>query len=150
MRFVAFVGVCVVGVLGCGGAAESNPPATPAAVQEPQTFAAQVSLGQKVYAQACASCHGASGEGTDAPRLVGLDKGALPLNPPPSAKFRKVQFKTAADVAGFAVKSMPPDRPGSLRESEYWAVLAFDLHANGVDLPTPLGPANAKDVVLHK
>lgn len=62
----------------------------------------------------------------------------------------KVQFKTAADVAGFVVKNMPPGAGGSLKEHEYWSILAFDLHANGVDLPKKIDGSNAKDVVLHK
>ena len=49
-------------------------------------------------------------------------------------KVRKSQFVTVADVAEFAVENMPGDAPGSLSEEEYWAVLAFDLMANGIDL----------------
>lgn len=37
-------------------------------------------------------------------------------------------------MAGFAVKNMPPDAPGSLSADEYWEILAFDLQANGIDL----------------
>ena len=66
--------------------------------------------------------------------MVGLKQGALPLDPPAGAKYRKTQFKTVADVAGFAVKTMPADNPGSLTEEQYWAILAFDLKANGIDL----------------
>jgi cytochrome c len=136
----------------CGG--NEQPPASPSApgggAAAPATFAEQVTAGQKLYADNCASCHGNSGEGTNAPRVVGLDKGALPLDPPPDRKFRKTQFKTAADVAGFVVKSMPPNKPGSLSESEYYSILAFDLHANGVDLPNKIDGSNAATVVLHK
>ena len=111
-------------------------PMTPAAsVAPPANFAEQVALGQKVYGAQCAGCHGASGEGSkDAPAVVGLDKGALPLAPAPTAKYRKTEFKTVADIAEFVVKSMPPKAPGSLTAEEYWAILAFDLKANGIDL----------------
>ncbi len=157
MRIVAIVCLASV-VVACGGGGDgaSPPPATPTpapastAVAEPQTFPEQVAAGQKLYGDKCASCHGAGGEGTRAPRVVGLDKGALPLDPPASSKYRKNQFHTAADVAEFAVKAMPPMAPGSLKESEYWSILAFDLHANGVDLPHKLDGSNAKEVVLHK
>jgi cytochrome c len=136
----------------CGG--NEQPPASPSAPSgggaAPSTFAEQVTAGQKLYADNCASCHGNSGEGTNAPRVVGMDKGALPLDPPPDRKFRKTQFKTAADVAGFVVKNMPPNKPGSLSESEYYSILAFDLHANGVDLPNKIDGSNAASVVLHK
>jgi ubiquinol-cytochrome c reductase cytochrome c subunit len=143
-------------VVACGGGnAESGGATTPASSSgsgpAPQTFAAQVEHGQKLYGEKCASCHGAGGEGSaNAPRVVGVDKGALPLDPPAGAKYRKTQFKTAADVAGFVVKAMPPGGDPSLKEEDYWAILAFDLKANGVELPHKLDASNAKEVVLHK
>jgi cytochrome c len=101
----------------------------------PANFAEQVELGGKLFGAKCAKCHGPSGQGTsDAPRVVGLADGALPLEPPAKAKYRKGQFKTVADVAGFVVKAMPPNAPGSLSEEEYFSILAFDLKANGIDL----------------
>jgi mono/diheme cytochrome c family protein len=123
----------------CGGSAP--PAAAPAAAQtaaatpaSPGTFAAQAQAGQELYAKNCAGCHGAHGNDGKAPPVVGLDKGALPLDPPPTAKFRKSQFKTVGDVADFVVKTMPPKAPGSLSADEYYAILAFDLQANGIDL----------------
>jgi mono/diheme cytochrome c family protein len=146
--FVAFVLPSVLAMVGCGGSAPA--PETPAAetshapsseiatspseTAAPATFGEQVTLGAQLYGKNCAECHGASGEGTPGPRLVGLDKGALPLYPPPTAKARKTQFKTVADIATFVVTSMPPKAPGSLKDEEYWAILAFDLKANGIDL----------------
>jgi hypothetical protein len=56
------------------------------------------------------------------------------LDPPPNAKHRKTQFKTVSDVATFTVQTMPARKPGSLQPDEYWAILAFDLKANGIDL----------------
>jgi S-disulfanyl-L-cysteine oxidoreductase SoxD len=136
-----------------GGSAESAPPATAGtsstSAAGARTFADQAAAGGKLYGANCASCHGSGGEGAKAPRVVGLSEGALPLDPPPTAKYRKTQFKTAADVAGFVVKNMPPNGE-KLKEEEYWAILAFDLHANGVDLPQPLDASNAGTVVLHK
>jgi cytochrome c len=112
---------------------------TPAAqpVQSPPaptqaTFADQVAAGQKLYADNCASCHGDAGQGGTGPRLVGLKNGALPLDPPPGAKTRKAKFKRVADVVDFVVAKMPPD--GALPEGDDWAILAFDLKANGIDL----------------
>jgi cytochrome c len=135
-------------VFACGGSAApveapeapaapaAEAPMTPAAsVAPPATFAEQVTLGQKLYGEKCAGCHGNSGEGTkDGPAVVGLDKGALPLEPAATAKYRKTQFKTVADIADFVVKAMPPKAPGSLTAEEYFAILAFDLKANGIDL----------------
>jgi len=128
-------------LLACGGGAP--PPATPAtpaaessapSASAATDFASQAAAGQALYGKNCASCHGANGNDGKAPPVVGLDKGALPLDPPATAKFRKTQFKTVADVADFVVKSMPPKAPGSLSADEYYAILAFDLKANGIDL----------------
>ncbi|HKU37631.1 MAG TPA: cytochrome c [Polyangiales bacterium] len=106
---------------------------------EPKTFNDQVELGMMVYVDHCAECHGDMGQGTDkAPRVVGLEDGALPLDPPASRKVRKEKFVTVGDVANFAVKNMPADDPGSLSTEEYLAVLAFDLKANGINLDKPL------------
>ncbi len=117
----------------------------------PQTFADQVSAGAELYEENCASCHGEKGEGTDSgPRVVGVAEGALPLDPPQGAKLRTMEFRTAADVASFVVKYMPANKPGSLKEHEYWSILAFDLHANGVQLTNKLDATTAPQVVLHK
>jgi cytochrome c len=105
----------------------------------PATFDEQVALGEMGFAEYCAKCHGDMGQGTDiAPRLVGLDQGALPLDPPASRKIRTEQFVTVGDVANFAVVNMPADAPGSLSTQEYLNILAFDIKANGVTLPQPL------------
>ncbi|HTM44904.1 MAG TPA: cytochrome c [Polyangiaceae bacterium] len=99
------------------------------------TFSQQVALGQQLYGENCAKCHGNAGQGSDkAPAIVGLDRGALPLDPPPRAKYRKGQFTTVADIANFVVHNMPPGKAGSLSEDQYWDILAFDLNANGIDL----------------
>jgi mono/diheme cytochrome c family protein len=125
----------------CGGS--SAPPAA-----SPATLDDQLALGAKAYGEHCANCHGASGEGSGAPAVVGKD--ALPLDPPAAAKYRKEQFHTAENVAKFVVSSMPPGKGGSLTADEYWAILAFDLKANGVDLGgKKVGPENAASYVLH-
>jgi cytochrome c len=135
----------------CGG--EALPPAAAASaapLSATATFTEQATAGQALYGAHCASCHGASGEGKKAPRVVGIAQGALPLDPPASAKYRKGQFHTAADIAGFVVKTMPADAPGSLTEDQYWAILAFDLKANGVDLGAKhLDGTSAAAVVVH-
>jgi len=115
--------------VGCGGGAAATPPAATGGAGGDQ-----VAQGQALYTDHCASCHGASGEGNGkAPAVVGIPKGALPLDPRPGSK-RNVQFKTVADVAGWVKANMPPDAPGSLTDEQYFAILAFDLKANGLDL----------------
>lgn len=116
----------------------------------PATFAEQVTLGQSLYGEKCASCHGAGGEGGGAPKLVGLSAGALPLDPPSGAKQRKSQFGTVADVAEFVVHAMPPGGAGELTAEQYLAVLAFDLNANGVKLDAKLDMPLAKTLVIPR
>ncbi len=118
-------------------------------IPAPTTFAEQVSLGRSTYIANCSSCHGVSGEGGAGPRLVGLDMGALPLEPREGA-VRTTQFVTVADVAAFAVAAMPPVDPGSLSAEEYWAVLAFALSANGITLEQKLTPELAATLTIPR
>jgi cytochrome c len=102
-----------------------------------EAFETQAGRGQRLYGEHCASCHGDSGQGDEAPRLVGLDEGALPREPRAGA-VRDAEFVTVADVAGFVVENMPPSDPGGLSTDEYLAILAFDLQANGITLEQEL------------
>src|SRR5262249_8811708 len=110
---------------------------------------AQAAMGQKLYGEHCASCHGDGGQGTKkAPPVVGKD--ALPLDPPKTAKNRKVQFRTAKDVYDFVAKNMPGKKPGSLKPEEYQAIVAFDLKANGADVSQiKIDPPALEKIVLH-
>jgi mono/diheme cytochrome c family protein len=107
---------------------------TSAGGEAPQSFAQQVAIGEDLYIANCAGCHGDTGENGRAPKLVGLQSGALPLDPPAGRKHRTGQFKTVADVATFVVANMPPKGYGRLNEEEYFSILAFNLEANGIDL----------------
>ena len=117
------------------------------------TADAQIAHGVKVYTQSCAACHGASGQGTDdGPMLVG--EGAL------------ADYHSAMDIAVFVTKNMPPKKSSKvstserdfwnmkasskmLNDTDYWAVLAFALSANGVELSEPVGPHNASGMILN-
>jgi S-disulfanyl-L-cysteine oxidoreductase SoxD len=135
------------------GGCASNPPPAPASgsTAAPASFADQSAQGQTLYAANCAKCHGDAGQGTDqGPKVVGLKDGALPLDPPADRQVRKSRFVTVADVAEFAVANMPPKQAGSLTNDQYWAILAFDLHANGIDLPSPLTPEVAKTLTIPR
>lgn len=112
----------------------SAEPTTPDAAPADATFDAQVARGQTLYGQHCASCHGADGTGGSGPAVVG--PGALQ------------RFANAAEVFAFASEKMPGDAPASLSDEDMLAILAFDLHANGVSLETPLGLANAGGIAL--
>lgn len=112
------------------------------------TAAAQVSRGSTVYANNCAKCHGASGEGKKGPALVG--KEALPLRRP-EAKSRTGEFRTADDIGQFVMHNMPPlaIARATISERDYWSVVAFALNANGVELTEPVGPNNAASIKIH-
>jgi cytochrome c len=109
----------------------------------------QATEGGKLFAKDCAKCHGKAGEGTKkAPPVVGKD--ALPLDPPATAKIRTTQFRTAQDVAQFVAAKMPANKPGSLTAEEYYAILAFDLKANGVDVAgKKIDPTTAAAIKLR-
>ena len=107
----------------------------------------QIARGGEVYGDKCASCHGASGEGTNmAPAVVGM--GVLPKDAPAGAA-RDVQFVTALDVFVWASQTMPGDAPGTLETNDMLAVFAFALNANGVTLTKPLDGDVAEAIVLN-
>lgn len=133
---------------GCAAETAQGSPATSASAPV-ISFDAQVKTGGEAYRAKCASCHGAAGEGGRAPRLVGLKEGALPLEPRAGSK-RTTNFVTVADVAAFVVEAMPGDAPGTLKADEAWAILAFDLSANGIKLEEPLGPELAKTLTIPR
>ena len=133
--------------LGCATGAAPEPAKVETAAAA-MTFEEQVALGGKAYGQHCASCHGNAGQGSDqAPAVVG--PGALPKDPPATRKARKGQFRTAMDIAQFVVTTMPPPPRAKPSETEYWAILAFDLFANGVKSTQAVGPSNAAAIVIH-
>jgi glucose/arabinose dehydrogenase/cytochrome c553 len=110
--------------------------------------AAQIAEGATLFAENCARCHGDDGKGTTiAPPLVG--QGALPRDPPPDRQLRDIPFVTAFDVFEFVSTFMPYDVPGSLSTETYLAILAFDLHANGIELSEPLSIENAETIVIN-
>ena len=94
-----------------------------------------VTEGASVYAAKCASCHGASGEGTlTGPMLVGRE-------PADSFRFGRDPklVKTVGNYWPYATtlfdyvrRAMPITAPGSLANSEVYAVVAYLLAQNGV------------------
>ena len=115
------------------------PSPTPAAPTGP--IATQVQYGARVFANSCARCHGAGGEGSSAaPALVGGR--ALPSRPRAGAALRKGTFRTAMDIGMFIKGNMPPGGPHHSMD-ELKAVLAYLLQSNGVRLTQPISPAVA-------
>lgn len=105
-----------------------------------------VAQGQAVYAERCASCHGAKGEGKPADRLVG-GQGTLNTDKP----IRTVGsfWPYATTLFDYVRRAMPFDRPGALSNDEIYAVSAFIFHLNGL-LPADavLDRANLPRVAL--
>jgi cytochrome c len=143
-RVVMGVGAAALAAAGCKSEQASTMKDQPAFT----SASAQIDHGGKMFATHCAKCHGASGEGGKGPPLVGKD--ALPLRRE-GAKVRTGEFRTAMDIAAFVTKNMPPSEEAraKLTERDYWAILAFDLNANGVKLTEPVGPHNASGIKIH-
>ncbi len=144
----AGLGLGCLFVFACGAAHADEPQDPNPEGPSHKHNTAEVSEGGADYVAQCAKCHGATGRGTkDGPAVVG--EGALPLNPPPGAKLRTSKFETAADVFDFMKAHMPADKPGSLSDNQYYAILAFDLKLNGVDLENKkVDPTTASTIRL--
>lgn len=128
-----YVGLAAALLVGCGAAKAQEPQHPNPDDESHKGNTAEITEGGALYVANCAKCHGPAGRGgDDVPAVVGDD--ALPLNPGPKSKIRKGQFVTAKDVFDFIRVNMPRDKPGTLSENQYYAILAFDLKLNGVDL----------------
>ncbi len=116
----------------------------------------QVDLGRYLYYFHCMPCHGDRGQGlTDEWREVWvedhqncwargchagrseLDAFYIPRTIPPVIGSLPVlaAFGTAEGLFVFLRATQPPQRPGDLSDSEYWALTSFLLHENGRPLP---------------
>jgi cytochrome c len=88
-----------------------------------------VASGKAVYAQQCAACHGAKGEGKPADQLVG-GKGTLASANP--VKTIGSFWPYATTVFDFINRAMPYNAPQSLTPDEVYSVTAYLLFLNGV------------------
>jgi S-disulfanyl-L-cysteine oxidoreductase SoxD len=86
--------------------------------------------GKAVYAAKCASCHGATGDGTPSDRLVGGfgDKGGGP----PAAKTVGSYWPYATTLFDYIRRAMPLNKPKSLSDDEVFALSAYLLERNGI------------------
>jgi hypothetical protein len=85
--------------------------------------------GAPIYAARCAHCHGPTGEGGPADRLVG-GVGSLAGSAPilTTGSF----WPYATTLFDYLRRAMPYDSPGSLSANEVYALTAFLLERNGV------------------
>lgn len=88
-----------------------------------------VAQGRKLYAQACAACHGQKGEGSPMDRLVG---GQGSLNTATPVKTVGSYWPYATSVYDYINRAMPFDAPGTLRPDDVYAATAYLLFMNGI------------------
>jgi S-disulfanyl-L-cysteine oxidoreductase SoxD len=86
-------------------------------------------LGQAIYAERCASCHGEKGED---PKYILLGGGARTL-PADRARLTIGNFwQYATTLWSYIRRAQPFDEPGSLTADQVYAVTAYLLHLNGI------------------
>ena len=93
-----------------------------------------VAEGAKVYAAKCASCHGKSGEGATADRLVATDSGKnfdFATNPKlPRAVGNYWPYATT--LYDYTYRAMPFMQPGTLTPDETYSLVAYILNLNKI------------------
>ena len=89
-----------------------------------------VAQGAQVYAQKCASCHGAKGEGGVSPRLVGGQGTLKAPNQPVQTVGSFWPYPTM--VFDFVRRAMPWNQPKSLSNDEVYAVVGYIFSLNGL------------------
>jgi mono/diheme cytochrome c family protein len=158
----AYAGSLLLGGLAALGCASIPLGAQPADLARGRE---QFLQGGTVYANECATCHGARGEGlASAPAILG--PGALPEYPrstgpgdptitdpqliqiaaqtrPAVAPWRD-PFRNARDLYTFTTTHLPKSRASNLKDADYWAVTSYLLAVQGASLPPGgVDPANA-------
>ena len=115
-----------------------------AAADAPALYtASQAASGAQIFAQSCATCHGAALEGVAGPALKG----------PVFRQMAAAQNLNAQSLLDVISASMPQDNPASLSPVQYAALAAYILQQNGY----PAGSAdlssttpNLKDLNLSQ
>jgi S-disulfanyl-L-cysteine oxidoreductase SoxD len=85
--------------------------------------------GEKIYMAKCAACHGDKLQGTKlGDRLIG-GRGSLANNGPAKAPIKTVEsyWPYATTLFDYVKRAMPFNAPGSLRDDEIYAVVAYIL-----------------------
>jgi mono/diheme cytochrome c family protein len=130
----------------------------------------QFALGRRTYTQWCATCHGDRGQGLALWRSAwneadqnctrsgchgvrhapdGFTMLAVP--PPLIGPNTLTKFTNALQLFGFIRAAMPFQAPGSLSDTEYWAVTAFLADQHSADAAgQALNEQTAPGVLLHQ
>lgn len=139
MTWLFAVGFGLAAVIGVAalGLDQSRPPTPPSPSARPGLFTeAQATRGEAVYAQSCASCHGATLTGVTAPPLAGPAferswSGGTPASLAPRADDRSDPRVTLDDLFFVLRTTMPPNRSNTVSVPDRAAVFAFILKSNG-------------------
>lgn len=84
--------------------------------------------GQEIYAQQCAACHGAEGQGGGGvPALVGGSITASPVLMTVGS-----YWPYASTLYDYVRRAMPPTAPKSLSNTQVYQVVAYILHLNSI------------------
>jgi cytochrome c len=123
---------------GAGAEAGLGAPSAGPTAAEASTFAEQAGAGRVLFAQRCATCHGAGGKGGRAARLVGVSTGALQ------------RFGSAKQVADFVIANMPPGGGSRLSRVEYYAIVGYLMNESGLEpASTLLDDSSAASLALR-
>ncbi len=93
------------------------------------------SSGAALFAQKCAACHGANGEGLGTyPKLIGPEpRVGFPFGQDPTyAKTIGNYWPYATTLYDYIHRAMPLTAPGSLRSDDVYSLVAFLLAENGI------------------
>jgi mono/diheme cytochrome c family protein len=93
-----------------------------------------VAEGAKIYAAKCASCHGASGQGGSAERLVDRESGKnwdFATNPK-LVKTVGNYWPYATTLYDYTYRAMPFMQPGTLTPDETYSLVAYVLNLNKI------------------
>jgi mono/diheme cytochrome c family protein len=130
----------------------------------------QFALGRRTYTQWCATCHGDRGQGLALWRSAWnkADQNCtqagchgvrhapdgfmmLAVPPPLIGPNTLTKFTNALQLYAFIRAAMPFQAPGSLSDTEYWAVTAFLADQHGADAAgQALNEQTAPGVPLHQ
>jgi cytochrome c len=85
-------------------------------------------VGERLYQQQCASCHGNQGQGGPANRLVG--GGSLNTNNPVKTVGSFWPYSTT--IFDYVKRAMPHQAPQSLTDDQVYAATAYILYLNNI------------------